>query len=528
MKRLTCWILMVVLLLTAIPAMAADTRTSGLFTYEIKGNGTITITDFDWNRNDGDIYIPNMIDGYTITAIGDSAFSVEKYNAKAPKVIVVLPNSITTIGEKAFMNASVSTISIPANTKVIGKGAFANCPITQFSVAPDNAVFATIDGVLYNKTNKTLIAFPGSKDISNGIVIPEGITAIDDYAFYYSYRDDRQNIVYGIEWPSTLKSIGNYAFYGRFFTEEYVSATALSPYDHNYDLIPDSIETLGEYAFANCTFDLPKESNITSSYVISLGNAQRIGIGCFQSVEIDNDKCSATYTISVGERVSTIPEFVFAEFEASEPYEGKEIMTIQLPKSLRNVGDSAFENSLPVKGINLTAIAEMGVNAFANTGFYQGTLTIPGSLQTIPQGAFIGLKSRNVYDSFWTNEDEMPKTIILEEGIEAIEAGAFSGQSELTSVQLCSTLTEIGANAFAGCAKLTSITLPASVDTIGEKAFERTIITLVVEEGSYSAIWAQENGYNYKYVGQNDEDLSWLTGGSETEGTTEDTSWLNN
>ena len=87
---------------------------------------------------------------------------------------------------------------------------------------------------------------------------------------------------------------------------------------------------------------------------------------------------------------------------------------------------------------------------------------------------------------------------------------------------------EIGANAFAGCTKLTTITIPASVDTIGEKAFERTIITLYVEEGSYSAIWAQENGYNYKYVGQNDEDLSWLTGGSETEGTTEDTSWLNN
>ncbi len=529
MRKMLALLLATMLLLSAVPAMADNTRTSGMYTYEIKGNGTITITDFAWNRNHGDVYIPNMIDGYTITAIGDSAFSVETYDAKASQVIVVLPDSITTIGEKAFMNASVSTVSIPSNTKVIGKGAFANCPITQFSVAQDNGVFATIDGVLYNKTTKTLIAFPGNKNGSGSIVIPEGIVAIDDYAFYFNNRDEQwKAYIDSVEWPSTLKTIGDYAFYGRFFTDEYVSTTAPSPYNHNYTLIPDTIETLGEYAFANCRFELPEESSILDSCVISLGNPQRIGAGCFQSVVIDNDKCRATYTISIGERVSDIPEHVFAELEASEPYNGQEIITIQLPTSLRSVGESAFENSLPVKGISLTAIAEIGANAFANTGFYQGDFSIPGSLQIISEGSFAGLKSRNEYDSFWTNEDEMPKTIIFEEGIEIIEAGAFSGQSRLTSVQLCSTLKEIGANTFVGCTNLASVTIPASVDSIGENAFERTIVTLYVEEGSYPAIWAQENGYSYKYTGQTDEDLSWLTGTSETEETKEDASWLNN
>ena len=37
----------------------AEPRTSGLYTYEFKGNGTLRIIDFDWVGNKGeDIYIP--------------------------------------------------------------------------------------------------------------------------------------------------------------------------------------------------------------------------------------------------------------------------------------------------------------------------------------------------------------------------------------------------------------------------------------------------------------------------------------
>ena len=68
MKKILALVLACVLLLTALPALADNVRTSGLYTYEIKGNGTITITDFDWKANgDADIYIPNLIDGYTVT-----------------------------------------------------------------------------------------------------------------------------------------------------------------------------------------------------------------------------------------------------------------------------------------------------------------------------------------------------------------------------------------------------------------------------------------------------------------------------
>lgn len=515
MKKLVTALLMLVLLSLAFAALADNVRTSGLYTYEIKGNGTITITNFDWNKNSGDIYIPNMIDGYTVTAIGDKAFSVSKYDKNASKVIIVLPNTVTTIGEKAFMNASISTISIPSDTKLIGSGAFANCPISQFSVAPDNKTFATIDGVLYNKSTKTLISFPANKDTSDEIVIPEGILAIGDYAFYFDkdYGQKGRDVSY-IKWPSTLKAIGDYAFYGRYFSKEYFESTLPAPHIRNYTLIPPTIDSIGNYAFANCTYSLPKESNY-DKYTIAFGNAQDIGIGCFQNAYIFNDDCQSQYTISLGERLSNIPDFAFEGIDVHKKGIGAADILVQLPKSILHIGKSAFENCLPVKGLSSTRISSIGENAFANTGVFQGDLSIPGSLKTISKGAFSGSKGA------W-------KYISLQEGVEVIEENAFSGQLQLTDIQLSSTLKEIGKNAFSGCNKLTSITIPTKVNVIGNNAFERTTITLFVEENSYSSLWAQENGYSYKYVGQNDEDLSWLTDTSGTSKTIEDTSWLNN
>ena len=78
MKRVISCLLTVALLLTlAMPvAMAEGERKSGAFTYRIKGNGTAAITGYDWaTMKYQDIYIPRMLDGYTVTEIGEEAFA---------------------------------------------------------------------------------------------------------------------------------------------------------------------------------------------------------------------------------------------------------------------------------------------------------------------------------------------------------------------------------------------------------------------------------------------------------------------
>ena len=155
-------------------------RLSNLYTYSIKGNGTVSIVDYDWKNSSGDIYIPSMLDGYTVTTIGEEAFAKGK-DVNKNDVMVIIPDTITMIGEKAFYNSPISAVSIPASVQSIGKAAFAYCDITQFIVDQKQPNYTTVDGVLYDKRNKALLAHPQKRDISGKI--PEGILTISEYAF---------------------------------------------------------------------------------------------------------------------------------------------------------------------------------------------------------------------------------------------------------------------------------------------------------------------------------------------------------
>lgn len=191
MKKIISFALMGVMLLAALPAMADNTRTSGLYTYMIKGNGTITITDFDWEHNEADVFIPNMIDGYSVTGIGGGAFAYgdigEAYKERSTHYAVTLQDGITTIGDKAFWNAEISEINIPSSVQFIGAGAFYGCPSCQFKVAPNHSNFAVIDAGLYDKSKKELLALSWRNvPRVNGeekVTIPEGIQSIGAYSF---------------------------------------------------------------------------------------------------------------------------------------------------------------------------------------------------------------------------------------------------------------------------------------------------------------------------------------------------------
>ena len=79
------------------------------------------------------------------------------------------------------------------------------------------------------------------------------------------------------------------------------------------------------------------------------------------------------------------------------------------------------------------------------------------------------------------------------------------GCDYLTSILIPDTVTEIEDYAFSGCSRLSSVKIPASVTAIGKKVFEECDeISLVVEEDSYAAQYAEENGIPYNYPDAND------------------------
>lgn len=294
MKKTLALMLALVMVLAVIPAMAADTRTSGLYTYEIKGNGTITITVFDWKNNKGDVYIPNMIDGYTVTGIGDEAFAFEDKNYSPHSI--TLPEGIKSIGDKAFFNANIDSINLPASLQHIGAGAFYNSPCCKFKPTPNHPYFAVIDAGLYNKVKKELITYSWGNigierkwpdDRLYTISIPEGIQSLGAYSIA-GMIDQGSYMEIHISLPTSLVSIGDFALAPSGYCW-YDTLTGNLPnlktigkgaFERTKalgcDLKMPSVETIGDYAFSSCS--LYTRSNegyaidFTGSPLKSIGN----------------------------------------------------------------------------------------------------------------------------------------------------------------------------------------------------------------------------------------------------------------
>ena len=89
----------------------------------------------------------------------------------------------------------------------------------------------------------------------------------------------------------------------------------------------------------------------------------------------------------------------------------------------------------------------------------KSTLVIPGNVRTVPK------------QTYFNREDLVD--VVIEEGVIAIEDYAFSGCSNLKSIKLPNSLTEIGAGAFSDCGSLESINIPPQVDYIDMWAFSK-------------------------------------------------------
>ena len=140
-----------------------------------------------------------------------------------------IPNTVTTIGERAFGNCNTLTsIHIPSSVVAMGSSAFAYCAsLADITVDPDNTVFdsrndcnaiieTATNTLLYGGTNTvfpndiTAIgdqAFSCRYGLTGDLVIPENVVSIGTGAFYDCY-----NITGRLEIPASVISIGNGAF----------------------------------------------------------------------------------------------------------------------------------------------------------------------------------------------------------------------------------------------------------------------------------------------------------------------------
>ncbi|HEY5232924.1 MAG TPA: leucine-rich repeat domain-containing protein [Verrucomicrobiae bacterium] len=162
-----------------------------------------------------------------------------------------IPNSVTNIGNYAFSGCGLTSVTIPGSVTTIGNNAFSGCgSMTAFIVAPQNSHYSTVNGVLFNQTQTTLVQYPGG--LTGSYTIPNGVTSIGDYAF--SYDDNLTSVTI----PGSVTAIGDYAFAG---CDSLTSVT-----------IPGSVTNIGDDAFFNC-------HSLTSVYFN--GNAPGFGDSLF-------------------------------------------------------------------------------------------------------------------------------------------------------------------------------------------------------------------------------------------------------
>jgi hypothetical protein len=118
-------------------------------------NMTCTITGFN-NGLPANVDIPDTINGYRVTSIGDNAF-YSYYSLSS----ITIPSSVTSIGNNAFYSCySLSSITIPSSVTSIGNGVFFQCYFLEAAYFKGNAPNMGTDiftncaaGVYYRSSN---------------------------------------------------------------------------------------------------------------------------------------------------------------------------------------------------------------------------------------------------------------------------------------------------------------------------------------------------------------------------------------
>ena len=188
-----------------------------------------------------------------LETIGAGAFAkCEKFKQ------IDLPQSLKTIGIGAFMSVAAETFTIPASVTSIGGAAFAQTSnMTEFIVEDGNTAYITVEGVLFTKDMKTLLAYPAASVRNVSYTVPAGVTIIQEGAFSNARLTH-------ITLPSSLTTIYNGAF--AFNT----NLTELT--------IPEAVTSIGRSNSSSSTYSLSTTNiisgtNVNSLYVLNATNA---------------------------------------------------------------------------------------------------------------------------------------------------------------------------------------------------------------------------------------------------------------
>lgn len=405
MKKWLIGFLAVVLTLLVGCAAAAEAgfQRSGDWCFRILEDGTAEILYYWSFYDDAELHIPDELDGATVSQIESNFFRF--------------------------------------------------CPVTAFTISPNHPYFEAVDGVLFSKADKRLIAYPSHKKAA-AYAIPEGTKIIGEDAFSHC-----ENLT-SITIPDSVREIRDSAF---------AVCTALTSI-----CIPNSVTSISDSMFFDCvaltSVTLPNSVTSIGSLVFSY--------------------CYNLTSLKIPDSVTIID---------ANPFYGCDQLVLSL---------SPDHPTLEVVDGVLFSKPDNRLIRYPNTK--RKSYVVPEGTQTIGSHAFAKCDALTRVtlpdsvtsiecDAFWNCP--ALTSINIPEGVTAIEDYTFGYCISLTNISLPQSLTSIGYWAFSSCYSLTRLTIPDSVTSIDDEAFDGcSDLLLIAGRNTYAAQYAEENGIPCAYL----------------------------
>ena len=396
---------------------------------------------------------------------------------------------MTSIGSYAFAYCdSLTSIVIPDNVTTIDSDAFRGCSSLESLTIPFVGAKA---GVTSSSTYQYPLGYLfGTSSYTGGV-------ATEQY-YYGSSTSSTTSTTYYI--PSSLKSVtvtGGYIPSGAFYNCINIANITLG----------DDVTSIGSWAFRNCTSltsisvdeNNPNYKSIDGNLYSKDGKTLvRYAIGKTATSFVIPDSvttigdyafhgCSSLTSIVIPDSVTTVGSYAFEYCDS--------LTSITIPASVTTIGSSAFYECYKLVEVynksSLNIVAGSEDNGYV--GYYAlNVYTEEGGskLSTDEDGYIIYTDGADKILVGYTGTET---DLIIPDGIKEIYKYAFWDCSSLTSIVIPDSVTTIGNYAFEWCDSLTSVTIGSGVTTIGSYAFYWcTSLTSIVIPDSVTTIssWA--------------------------------------
>ncbi len=434
MKRLSGYLAALLSVFLLFQTCMAENLTFENFTYTILADGNIEIVRYTGDEEY--LIIPEQIEDRPVISIGVSAFSHNEQlkQVRVPETVtalgnyafaectniqaVLLPESLVTLGDLVFQgDVKLESITLPKRIAAIGINPFDRCDLlSEITFSDNNPYYSSDDGILFDRRNTKLIAYPSGKTGSE-YTIPEWITEIDYAAF------SENKYLKEITLSDALMTINGNPFCGCLgLTDIHVSI-----FNRIFEMHSGALYNTHERELIAYLWGTDTESFTVQSGITSIGQE-----AFYKHPELKEIKLPGTLT--------KVGDAAFAECG---------LTSIKLPEGVISLGNNTFIGSTDLKKVILpSSLTWIGRYAFSECTALE-SISLPKALDSIGEGAFYHCTSL--------------KELKLPENLRSIGEFAFLECSSLTSVEFPDHLYSIGRGAFYGIENLTAIVSPGSL-----------------------------------------------------------------